>query len=707
MIERHLIEEVLNQLKNPKREFRKEKSRKYLSLKKIEDIIDETIEHLHKKRDTISHNYIKAHKKRLAYNLSLIPVADDENQKILDVGCFGYVGLWLTRHFGYADVDGIQLKRDVPDSIINQKLQVGKQSYIQKRYNFDLESPNWPVEDTYDCIICWEVLEHINNDPMNVLEHINHLIKNNGLLYITVPNSISYKTFQEAMLGMPPWTYHFFEPDIDEPRHCFEYTPLVFRSLVKCAGFIETHFETIYAYAEPEQQEEPISIGTMLGFPSHLLGETLIIHGVKHTNTIPVKRPCVLYNQSEYYEHIYPVIIDHFYNYRHEHIGKSLQKIRRFDEVEEELKDTRKWLDTAYVERDSAWNDLHEARNQMESASHELVASKSRVETVSNEVGVLRNQLKAANREVGSSQSEIEFSKRKLESIRTKLLDSEHELASNQAQLASSEKNLAMARKELADFRSDHAKVQQQLESVLEKLAESREERAKVQQQLDSSLMKLSESHEERSRVQEKLESSMKKLSESREERSRVQEQLESALEKLAESREERSKVQEQLESVLEKLAESREDRAKVKQQLESALEESDESREERSRIQGQLESALEKLVESREERARVKKALESAHAENFWIRENLKSKKKSLRNVFSTLHDYHSKKKSLEKELVDTCSELSIIRGELEKTQSFNYCLTVEIARCERNLGEAFELLRKFRVEIKEAGKC
>ncbi len=665
MIERHLIEEVLNQLKNPKKEFRKEKSRKYLSLKKIEDIIDETIEHLHKKRDTISRNYIKAHKKRLAYNLSLIPVADDENQKILDVGCFGYVGLWLTRHFGYADVDGIQLKRDVPDSIINQKLQVGKQSYIQKRYNFDLESPNWPVEDTYDCIICWEVLEHINNDPMNVLEHINHLIKNNGLLYITVPNSISYKTFQETMLGMPPWTYHFFEPDIDEPRHCFEYTPLVFRSLVKCAGFIETHFETIYAYAEPEQQEEPISIGTMFGFPSHLLGETLIIHGVKHTNAIPVKRPCVLYNQSEYYEHIYPVIIDHFYNYRHEHIWKSLQKIRRFDEVEEELKDTRKWLDTAYVERDSAWNDLHEARNQMESASHELVASKSRVETVSNEVGVLSSQLKAANREVGSSQSEIEFSKRKLESIRTKLLDSEHELASNQAQLASSEKSLAMARKELADFRSDHAKVQQQLESVLEKFAESREDRAKVQQQLDSSLMKLSESLEDRSRGQEQLESALKKLSESREDRSRVQEQLESALEELAESREERSKVQEQ------------------------------------------LESALEELVESREERARVEKALESAHAENSWIRENLKSKKKSLRNVFSTLHDYHSKKKSLEKELVDTCSELSIIRGELEKTQSFNYCLTVEIARCERNLGEAFELLRKYRVEIKEAGKC
>ena len=60
---------------------------------------------------------------------------------------------------------------------------------IDKRYNPDLlgSADNIPCKDQeYDCAICFELLEHVK-DPVKVIKEINRVLKNKGLLFLSMP----------------------------------------------------------------------------------------------------------------------------------------------------------------------------------------------------------------------------------------------------------------------------------------------------------------------------------------------------------------------------------------------------------------------------------------------------------------------------------------------------------------------------------------
>lgn len=70
---------------------------------------------------------------------------------------------------------------------------------------------------SYDAIICTEVLEHVEN-PEKVLKELKRVLKKNGKLYITVPQS---------------WKLH------QEPYNFFYFTKYGLNLLLKKAGFSE------------------------------------------------------------------------------------------------------------------------------------------------------------------------------------------------------------------------------------------------------------------------------------------------------------------------------------------------------------------------------------------------------------------------------------------------------------------------------------
>lgn len=279
----------------------------YLTQEQATSIVDGTLEQLGAHGDETEYTYMRGHRVRLIETLTMIPKADREGARLLDVGCYGYMALWAKVHLGYADVVGIEWHPDRDDPIITRTLNDGAGAFELRSHNFDISKGEWNVGDPFDTVLFFEVLEHVNVDPMGVMEQINRALRPEGTLVMSVPNAVSYKTLKEFMAGMPPWTYWFYEPDLShEPRHCFEYTPIVFQSLLVASGMRTDAFRTIFAYSSPAHEQDVLGVADALGFEPDEFGETMIAHATKTREGIALRHPDVLYSPEGYYKNIYP-----------------------------------------------------------------------------------------------------------------------------------------------------------------------------------------------------------------------------------------------------------------------------------------------------------------------------------------------------------------------------------------------------------------
>ncbi|MCG6862991.1 MAG: hypothetical protein LJE70_17205, partial [Chromatiaceae bacterium] len=179
-------------------------------------------------------------------------------------------------------------------------------------------------------------------------------------LVMSVPNAVSYKTLREFLTGMPPWTYWFFHPDLShESRHCFEYTPLVFKVLLFSSGFEENVFTTIFAYSDIENESDIIKISESLSLNTETFGDTMIAQAKKTPFGPPIRYPDVLYNAEDYYQSTYPTLypiletrVRSFIETR----GQCLQHAKRVSFLETELQKLGEQLDQfqqAIVENDT------------------------------------------------------------------------------------------------------------------------------------------------------------------------------------------------------------------------------------------------------------------------------------------------------------------------------------------------------------------
>ncbi|MBF0532664.1 MAG: class I SAM-dependent methyltransferase [Candidatus Omnitrophica bacterium] len=92
---------------------------------------------------------------------------------------------------------------------------------------FDLASPEKSAqEQSFDVITLWQSLEHMP-DPQNTLNAIKNILKNTGILFISVPNCGSL----QAKIFRGRW-FH-----LDPTRHYWHYTPKTITRLLENAGY--------------------------------------------------------------------------------------------------------------------------------------------------------------------------------------------------------------------------------------------------------------------------------------------------------------------------------------------------------------------------------------------------------------------------------------------------------------------------------------
>lgn len=117
-----------------------------------------------------------AHIKRYLKTLEII----GKGNNVLDYGCgFGYGSKILSK-------ENQVLGMDISDKAI----EYAKKNYSDENINYsigDLSNNGFSKQGLFDAITFFEVLEHIEN-PKMILQNFKKSLKNNGKLFVSVPN---------------------------------------------------------------------------------------------------------------------------------------------------------------------------------------------------------------------------------------------------------------------------------------------------------------------------------------------------------------------------------------------------------------------------------------------------------------------------------------------------------------------------------------
>jgi 2-polyprenyl-3-methyl-5-hydroxy-6-metoxy-1,4-benzoquinol methylase len=135
--------------------------------------------------------------------------------KVLEIGCGDGYFLKFLKEKGY-EVMGVELS-------------LYASRYAREVLGLDVFTgtfEEFPAQKkSFDIICLFEVLEHLHN-PLSSLHKIKDLLKDDGILVITVPN---FSSFQRIIFGK---SWHI----IDLPRHLYHFTKNTLREMLKRTG---------------------------------------------------------------------------------------------------------------------------------------------------------------------------------------------------------------------------------------------------------------------------------------------------------------------------------------------------------------------------------------------------------------------------------------------------------------------------------------
>lgn len=120
--------------------------------------------------------------KRLQFISSMLSKSISNGAEVLDVGCGNGI---ISRSLGAAGFNVLGV--DVSEKAIEKARLLNSFPNVR----FEVKSAEQLVADSqqYEAIICSEVLEHLHQ-PDNLLKVLRQILKENGILIVTVPNGM-------------------------------------------------------------------------------------------------------------------------------------------------------------------------------------------------------------------------------------------------------------------------------------------------------------------------------------------------------------------------------------------------------------------------------------------------------------------------------------------------------------------------------------
>jgi 2-polyprenyl-3-methyl-5-hydroxy-6-metoxy-1,4-benzoquinol methylase len=183
-----------------------------------------------------SDSYHEGHSARLARTVSILYEMDIKGT-LLEIGTTGLIPVAMeilkpdleieVTHFdtSRSEVDELQVE------FANKKRKV-------KAYCVDLEHDQISTADlSYDAVLCAEVLEHMEIDPMHLISEINRVTKVSGQLLLTTPNVLSARGLTKIFNGIEPYFFMQYNKNREYHRHNYEYTINSVKTILSAGGF--------------------------------------------------------------------------------------------------------------------------------------------------------------------------------------------------------------------------------------------------------------------------------------------------------------------------------------------------------------------------------------------------------------------------------------------------------------------------------------
>lgn len=212
--------------------------------------------------------------------------------KLLELGTGAVVPLALKKLLPKMEVHVTDFKLDLPE-VGESRLQIGSETVDVPTYRIDLESTPIPVGDeTFDVVICSEVIEHMEVDPMFMMAEINRVLKPNGLLVLTTPNVASSRGIWKMLRGIEPYFYMQYRPTRNYYRHNYEYSIHSITAVMQAAGFDGK------VWTE-DSFEEPVMTDVLklreIGYPLEHVGDNIFVVARK-VGPVVKRHPAAIYS---------------------------------------------------------------------------------------------------------------------------------------------------------------------------------------------------------------------------------------------------------------------------------------------------------------------------------------------------------------------------------------------------------------------------
>jgi SAM-dependent methyltransferase len=203
-------------------------------------------------------SYYRAHRLRFFKTLDLIPPSKGAGTA-LEVGATDFFQVALGRVFGYVDVTGTYFTPNIEEKFIRRSFKVADLEASNMSVSLNLENELLPFgNEALEFILCGEVIEHMDVDPMFMLSEFNRVLPVGGRVLLTTPNCCSARNFWKIAHGYRPHFFMQYEKSRSPYRHNIEYDVHAVVSLLEAAGFHPLIVETYNVFEEPVPEAEEL-----------------------------------------------------------------------------------------------------------------------------------------------------------------------------------------------------------------------------------------------------------------------------------------------------------------------------------------------------------------------------------------------------------------------------------------------------------------
>lgn len=250
--------------------------------------------------DPDAKSYVRTHITRLQKTLAITPPGGPD-QRILEMGAYLQITPALKTKLGYGEVRGCYYG---PLGEVERKeiaSETGERFTCEVDL-FDAERDPFPYPDeSFDTVLCGELIEHLPSDPMHMMSEVNRILKPGGHFVLTTPNICSTRAISAILQGYHPGFFPaYIRPCADGSdagaRHAREYAPREIVHLFRDSGFEVALLETGEFRDEPHPEHEWVRhLLTQYKVGTDLRGDGIYAVGVKR-GPVRERHPSWLYS---------------------------------------------------------------------------------------------------------------------------------------------------------------------------------------------------------------------------------------------------------------------------------------------------------------------------------------------------------------------------------------------------------------------------